>query len=100
MILENLQALGRVHGNIWIRVPVVPGFNDDPEQLEATARFAASIAGVRQVSLLPYHKAGVRKWRSLGKPSRGGEAAPPSAETMEHAADAFRAFGLKIQTGG
>ncbi len=67
-ILENLRALGNIHHNIWIRVPLVPGFNDDPEQVAAAADFAASVPGVRQVNLLPYHAAAAHKWKNLCKP--------------------------------
>ena len=31
-ILENLKLLGREHGNIWVRVPIVPGLNDADER--------------------------------------------------------------------
>ena len=81
-ILENLAALGRVHDNIWLRIPIIPGFNDDAGQLEAAARLAASIPAVRQVSLLPYHATGTHKAQRLGppvaRPPRDG-AQPPSA---------------------
>ncbi|MGD0382534.1 MAG: glycyl-radical enzyme activating protein [Thermoguttaceae bacterium] len=70
VILENLLALGDVHRNIWIRMPLVPGFNDEPEQVEAVARFAASAPGVRQVNLLPYHATAAHKWTSLGRKER------------------------------
>ncbi len=122
-ILENLSALGRIHQNIWIRIPIVPGFNDDAEQLEAAARFVASIPAVRQVSLLPYHPTGNHKSRWLGQhvaqppPAvqhvgqpraalpHSGSALPqaparPSSADMEEAANRFRAFGLNIQVGG
>ena len=45
VILENLTALAACHGNIWIRIPLIPGVNDAPEQLRAAARFVAYPAG-------------------------------------------------------
>jgi len=36
-ILDNLEALAEQHANIWIRVPLIPGLNDQPEELEAMA---------------------------------------------------------------
>jgi pyruvate formate lyase activating enzyme len=94
-IVKNLRALGRVHRNIWIRVPVVPGINDAPEQVEAVARLARGVAGVRQVALLPYHAMGMHK--------PGGEQpglTPPSHEQLEELADRVRAFGLHARVGG
>jgi len=100
VILENLEALGRVHDNIWVRVPIIPGFNDSPEQLDAAARFAASIPGVKQVNLLPYHAMGAQKLARLDRMERPGQIAPPSAAGLEQAAERFRVFGLTIHTGG
>ena len=83
-ILENLPALGNIHRNIWIRMPLIPGFNDDPEQVEAVARFAASVPGVRQVNLLPYHGTAAHKWKSLGKADKpDADRVPGSSEKME-----------------
>ncbi|MGQ9576745.1 MAG: glycyl-radical enzyme activating protein [Thermoguttaceae bacterium] len=99
-ILANLQGLGRVHGNIWVRVPVIPGFSDDAEQLEAAARLAASIPGVRRLDLLPFHRAGIHKWASLGQLREPPAQTPLSPEALEQTADRLRAFGLHVHTGG
>jgi pyruvate formate lyase activating enzyme len=66
-ILDNARALAAVHDDVRIRVPVVPGLNDDPDHIEALARFAASLPGVRRVHLLPYHALGLRKRARLGR---------------------------------
>jgi pyruvate formate lyase activating enzyme len=100
-VLENLERLSGVHDNIWIRVPVVPGFNDTLEEMNAIARLAARYGSVRQVWLLPYHGS----W--AGKPERFGKSAPdaaglapPSNENMERFARLFRAQGLETSIGG
>ena len=49
-------------------MPVVPGLNDDDENLAAVASLAASLApGIRRVNLLPYHATGVGKHEQLGR---------------------------------
>jgi pyruvate formate lyase activating enzyme len=100
LILQNLQALSRIHSNIWMRIPVIPGVNDTREELDAAARLTASLAGVRQVNLLPYHRSGVRKSERLGKQGFLGGLQPPSAEAMQNAAAVFRSHGLKTISGG
>lgn len=99
-ILDNLKALGNAHDNIWIRVPVIPGFNDDERHLDAVAGFAASIRGVRQVNLLPYHELGMHKNEQLGRVDIPVSAPSPSADDMEAAAERFRAAGITVHIGG
>jgi pyruvate formate lyase activating enzyme len=100
LILENLQALGRSHARIWLRVPIIPGINDDPADLEATAHFAAAVPGVQQVNLLPFHRTGLPKSLRLGQDSGLGEVQPPSAAVMNRAVDIFTGAGLAVKQGG
>ncbi len=100
LILENLQALARVHSNIWIRVPVIPNVNDDGDNLSAIAGFTATLPGIRQVNLLPYHKTGLTKHARLGHEYDLADVRPPSAEKMEQAAGLFRTTGLNVRIGG
>jgi pyruvate formate lyase activating enzyme len=99
-ILANLVALGSTHRNIWIRVPVVPGVNDDAENLEATARFVARIPGVRRVDLLPYHSTGAAKLGRLGRATVLDHLHPPTPAHMAAAASLFQAHGITVTQGG
>jgi pyruvate formate lyase activating enzyme len=99
-ILENLTALGKIHNNIWLRMPIIPGLNDDDENLEAVARFVASVPAVRQVNLLPYHKTGIAKFNRLRQTYHLEETPDPSPKDMEKARQKFCAFGLIAKTGG
>lgn len=99
-ILANLEALGVVHSQIWIRVPVIPGVNDDLENLEATARFVSAIPGVRRLDLLPYHSTGTAKFRRLGREYSLEQVPSPTAERMAGLADLFRAHGITATIGG
>ena len=99
-ILANLEALSRAHAAVWIRVPVIPGLNDDEANLEATARLAARTPGVRRVDLLPYHAAGASKFRRLGRTYGLDGVQSPSRERMQEIAARFRAHGLEVTLGG
>ena len=65
-ILENLEKLGRTGANIWIRVPVIPDFNDNSGEMERITQIAASTPGVSRVTLMPYHTLGKSKYMTLG----------------------------------
>jgi pyruvate formate lyase activating enzyme len=99
-ILENVVALGAVHDNIWIRVPIIPGINDDDENLDALAQFAASIGGVRQVNLLPYHKTGIAKFKRLGQKYRLEDIYEPVPEQIERFRQKLCIYGLTAKIGG
>jgi len=98
-ILENLRALTAVHGNVWIRIPVVPGHTDAEADVAATAALVAGLPSVRRVSLLPYHRTGAAKARRLGREYPLDTLAPPPAERLERLAALFREHGLAVQIG-
>ena len=99
-ILENLKALAAVHRNIWIRIPVVPGFNDDGRELKQIATFVAGLRSVKLVNLLPFHSTGRHKYERLGWRHPLDGVAAPSAADMETAATAFRKLHLPTRIGG
>jgi len=100
VILKNLRELCRIHPNVWLRIPVIPQLNDSPEDLEALASFAASLGGIRQVNLLPYHRTGMKKFERLGRTYALPDIVPPSAEVMENAVQCFAGHGIQARVGG
>ena len=100
IILDNLKALAEVHEDIRIRVPVIPGLNDDLANLEATADFLASLAGARRVDLLPYHRIGEAKFARLGLDYALSDLRSPTPQRLEALAAVFRDRGLVTTAGG
>ena len=99
-IVENLRTIGRVHANIWIRIPVVPGINDDLASIEAMAQFVTTIPGVRQVNLLPFHRTGVQKFARLGRSFPLPDVRPPAQDVLSDLARAFVSRGVTTRIGG
>ena len=64
VILENLKYLNRKNCKIEIRVPYVPGWNDN--QIEKIAGFLAALKNVVKVRVLPYHNYAGSKYEALG----------------------------------
>ena len=100
IILQNLKTLSEVHGAIWIRVPIIPGVNDDEANLSATAAFLAPLAGIRQVDLLPYHPTGEAKFARVGMAYALHGTPTPSIQHLETLAALFRTRGLNTTIGG
>lgn len=69
-ILENQKHLVRAGKELIVRVPVIPGVNDDPENMKATADFIQDELGgkIRTLQLLSFMRLGEEKYRSLGLP--------------------------------
>lgn len=67
-ILNNLKELKKAYPEkkIRIRTPVIPGFNDSQEELDAIENFLKSI-GITDWEKLPYHTYGVGKYEMLGR---------------------------------
>jgi pyruvate formate lyase activating enzyme len=99
-ILSNLEALGRMEQPIWLRVPVIPGLNDDAENLGATAKLAASIPSVERVCLLPYHPLGESKSRRLERDATLPELQSPTPGDMQNLVELVEAEGIAASIGG
>lgn len=99
LILENLRRLAQNGSKIWIRFPVIPSVNDDEENLKKMAEFLIS-NGIKQISLLPYHRSGIEKYKGLGKVYKMEEIQSPSDEDMRIIKEKLEKFGLKAKIGG
>ena len=100
VILSNLRALAEHHDQIWLRLPIIPGVNDDGDNLQATARLAASLPAVRRVCLLPYHRTAIGKFENLGREYGLGDVQSPSRERLEELALNFENTGTETHIGG
>ena len=95
-ILKNLQALSLAGRQIVLRVPIIPGINDDDEALRQIATFAATLPHLCGIELLPYHHIGIDKYARLNKGYYLAEVQPPSNERMSEITGLFREFGLPV----
>ena len=100
LILKNLKRLVALKREVWIRIPLVAGINDDQENVRQTASFLRSLGGIKNVGLLPYHKGGCEKFRRLGKEEEFRCFEPPSAETTEAFRKSLADSGFNVKIGG
>jgi len=75
IILENLKAVREMYPKLSIRVrtPVIPGFNDTVQEIEAIAAFIRDLNV--EFELLPYHRLGTQKYSNMGLDYPMGEVA-------------------------
>ncbi len=99
LILSNARKIAGMGKNMIIRIPVIPGYNDDLENLDQTLSFAESI-GVYEVHLLPYHRLGQQKYRQFGRPYMLEATEPPSRETVGVLVEKLRRPSVFLKAGG
>jgi glycyl-radical enzyme activating protein len=99
LILANARRLANeFKGRLIWRIPVIPGFNDDMENIEKTARFILS-AGRTEINLLPLHHLGREKYRLTGIDYLATDIAIPSQHQLDEIVHQFGSFGIKCYTG-
>ena len=94
LILENAKKLAAAGAKMQIRIPVIPQFNNDEDNIRKTAEFCLELGdAVEVVQLLPYHNLGVTKYlRISDKPI--AEATPPSDKQMQRLKALMEEVGL------
>ncbi len=102
LILQNAE---NIHHEMSIpmraRITLVPGFNDSPENLEATAKFIADkLSNSIPVHLLPYHRFGEAKWERLDRKSETASIEIPGERQLAECCRIFESFGLATIIGG
>ena len=98
-ILENLRALSERAHRIVLRLPVIPGVNDDEANVCAVAALAAGLPHLAGVDLLPYHRIGVDKYARLDRKYRLLQTGAPSRARMDGIATTLEAAGLPVRRG-
>lgn len=84
LMLENARKIAASGmTELVIRVPVVPTFNDRPEEIGAIAQFSDKLPGVKRIHLLPYHRLGQDKYKGLAREYLMGDILPPENEQMQ-----------------
>ena len=100
-ILANLERIVRSRAEVWIRIPLIPGFNDGTAQLDALAELILACQCVQRVSLLPYHFEGRAKYDRLSGPVPAERpSAEPTAAELEAARRRMASCGLNVYIGG
>ncbi|MDR1596131.1 MAG: glycyl-radical enzyme activating protein [Treponema sp.] len=94
LVLQNFrEALARGR-QVLPRIPVIPGYNDSPEDAAGFATLLLS-AGVREVQLLPFHQFGHNKYALLGLDYRLAKQKALHPEDLEPYRAVFEQQGIR-----
>ncbi len=100
LILENIRRISQADNKIVIRIPIIPGFNDNPENIEATGKFAASLTGVGRIDILPFNRGGMEKSARLMDEIKSMRIETPDEEQMSSIAQNLSKYVFEVNIGG
>ena len=99
-ILANLKALNQLTVPVWLRIPLIPGINDDLDTLQQMAQLAKANPCVQQVDVIGYHRTGIAKYGRMGMVYGLDTVAPPTVDHMKTAVELFRSEGVPAYSPG
>jgi pyruvate formate lyase activating enzyme len=98
-VCSNLEKLIPAAKQVIIRTPVIPEFNDTPEEIATIAEYAKTV-GARELHLLPYHRYGQGKYAMIGRVYDFIGPVEISPKQMEVLKGAAERQGLSVRIGG
>lgn len=99
LILENLRSLSECGAEIEVRLPLIPGMNDDDGCVDAAGALLSGLVGIRAVKVLPFNPYARSKYAAVGRADTMPEVPPPSDEELHRVAERLRGQGLPAASG-
>ncbi|MCQ2400982.1 MAG: glycyl-radical enzyme activating protein [Lachnospiraceae bacterium] len=105
LILENLKFLTQNDANIIIRIPLIPGYTDSKEDIDAIGRFVRDDLNnkIIRCELLPYNKLAASKYgnKTIWSDYTLGdyplpEMEPQSKEYISELAEILKSYGIEV----
>lgn len=96
-VLTNLEVVKSSGVPFWIRIPVIPGMNDDFSFFSAIAEVSP---GAERICLLPYHSIGSEKYTKLGLTYTMSDCPSPDSDFMKQLESFFTEKGFSTKIGG
>ncbi len=91
---KRLAAIGK---RVWVRFTLVPGYTDDPADVEGVARFVAPMRNVEWVEVQPFHQLGAFKWKALNLDYKHANTPPPPPGLIHRVIGQFRSAGCNAR---
>jgi pyruvate formate lyase activating enzyme len=95
IILSNAKIVVDSSVETLFRMPLIPGINDDLQNIETTADFLHGLGNnTCLIELMPYHQLGKGKYESLDRKYNLPDISPPEPEQIESVKRVFEDFGI------
>ena len=94
LILENLVKLSKTGKPIEIRMPLIPQYNMDDNDIRQAGEFLSKLEHIVGVRLLAYHAMARSKFTAIGVEDTMPHVEPPTVDDLEAVAEILRGYGL------
>lgn len=98
LIHENLGKIDELGKSIWVRIPLIPGINDDLEHFKKIGSFLSGFKHIERVDILRYHKMAESKYEHTGQEYALKGLDTPEKEEAEGIMEFLRSKGLSKVT--
>jgi len=95
-ILDNLYKLSSANAHIIVRIPLIPGINDNHENMELCGSYLAVLPHLDGVELMPYHEIGIAKYQALGMNYRMANTVSPTDEQISRVEELISGYHLPV----
>lgn len=99
LVLDNLRRLNATGAAIFLRIPLIEGFNSDDGHINSLVEFCSGL-NLKQIDLLPYHSTGSSKYQRTGRPFSPGRFAAPTPEKLARIRTILQQSHPKVTIGG
>lgn len=99
-ILDNLVFLYDLGANITIRIPLLPGINDDRGDINQICDFLTALPGIRNIHILPYHDIQKSKYTKLGMSYDADDIVIPDPDRLALPLRQLKDRGFQVNLGG
>jgi pyruvate formate lyase activating enzyme len=99
-ILQNLELLVGKNAQLIIRIPLVPGVNDDDRQIDSMINYLTMLPGIQNIDILPFHHFARSKYERFNRENRMKDIQPPSHTRLEELKTRFASAGFTTKIGG
>ncbi len=95
LILSNARFVAARNIPIYIRIPLIPGFNDSAENIRAACRFAQTISSLVAIDIMPLHHLGKARYKSLDRDYPLPDSLTVPDGTLQQLQQLIQSYGIK-----
>lgn len=100
LVLDNFDKLMKKDVKVIPRVPLIPGYTMNQENIEKMIEILKKYPKIDEVHLLPFHQFGSSKYKGIGKEYTMEGVSPPEDDVVEDIKKVFEKEGFTVYIGG